>query len=238
MYLSTKQNARPHNGHKGAQLRCMSSSTCRNLIFIVCFIGTSVAYGQRFSYGVKGGISTFEPEGAGNDESKHYIVGATIEFRLWHGFAVEGDFLYRRNGFNAQFNYGAGVPYGADSTLLSISDRPRFNVFELPVLGKYYFRHDSKVQPFVLTGYTLRKGLVDSNEKFTIQNNSTGKTSTVVFNNSNWTGLDIGASFGTGVRWKVGPVAVAPEVRYTRWGSHPNIGFKKNQADVLLGITF
>jgi len=27
-------------------------------------------------------------------------------------------------------------------------------------------------------------------------------------------------------------------MRYTRWGSHPNIGFKKNQVDVLVGITF
>ena len=51
-------------------------------------------------------------------------------------------------------------------------------------------------------------------------------------------GKDIGASFGTGVQWKVGRVSLAPEIRYTRWGSHPNIGFKKNQADVLLGITF
>src|SRR5260370_36762600 len=146
----------------------MSSSSCRTIVLRVCLTGTCVAYGQRLSYGVKGGVSTFEPESESNDESKHYIVGATIEFQLWHGFAVEGDFLYRRNGFKANFNYGPGVPFGNDSTLVSISDRTRFNVFEFPVLGKYYFRHDSKVRPFVLTGYTLRKALADSHQRFTL----------------------------------------------------------------------
>ena len=94
------------------------------------------------------------------------------------------------------------------------------------------------MRPFVLTGYTFRKALAENDDRFTTQNTSTGVTSTVISKTSNWTGLDIGASFGTGVQWKLGRVALAPEIRYTRWGSHPNIGFKKNQADVLLGITF
>ena len=218
----------------------MSSSNCRNIVLIACLAGTCVAYGQQFSYGVKGGIATVEPNPDGIDESKRYVVGATIEFRLWRGFAVEGDFLYRRTGlrFNAGYLLGL-VPFGdGGNTLVSSSDRTRFNVFEFPALGKYYFRHDSKVQPFVLTGYTFRKALGESDEAFILQNTSTGNTSAVKSKNSNWTGLDIGASFGTGVRWKVGRVSVAPEIRYTRWGSHPNIGFEKNQADVLLGITF
>ena len=212
----------------------MSSSNCRNIVLLACLTGTCVAYGQRLSYGVKGGVSTLDPESY-NDESKRYIVGATIEYRLWHGFAVEGDFLYRRNGlrFDASFT---GIPSNGDSSLVSITQRLRLDVFELPVLGKYYFRRDSKVQPFVLTGYSLRKALSNDDGQSTTQN-SAGK-STQNFHSSNWTGLDVGASFGTGVQWKLGRVAVAPEIRYTRWGSHPNIGFKKNQADVLVGITF
>src|SRR5258708_20392034 len=55
----------------------------------------------------------------------------SIEFQLWHGFAVEGDFLYRRNGFKADFNYGPGVPFGNDSTLVSISDRSEEHTSEL-----------------------------------------------------------------------------------------------------------
>src|SRR5258706_914594 len=217
----------------------MSSSNCRNIVLLACLTGTCVAYVQRFSYGVKGGVSTIDPESDSVDESKHYIVGATVEYRLWHGFAVEGDFLYRRTGFKYHVDcLQRLIPFGSDSTFVSSSDRTRFNVFEFPVLGKYYFRHDSKVRPFVLTGYTLRTALSDNDDRFTTQNTSTGKTSTVISKTSNWMGLDIGASFGTGVQWKLGRVSLAPELRYTRWGSHPNIGFKKNQADVLLGITF
>jgi hypothetical protein len=78
---------------------------------------------------------------------------------------VEGDFLYRHSGFKFDANYGSGFPYGNDGTLLASSNRTRFNIFELPVLGEYYFRHDSKLQPFVLTGYTLRKALADSDNK-------------------------------------------------------------------------
>ena len=217
----------------------MSSSNCRNIVLLACLTDTCVTYWKQLSNGEKRGVSTLDPESESVDESKHYIVGATIEYRLWHGFAVEGDFLYRRTGFKFDANYLPSlIPFGSDSTFVSISDRTRFNVFEFPVLGKYYFRHDSKVRPFVLTGYTFRKALADSDQRFTTQNTSTGNTSTVISKTANWTGLDIGASFGTGVQWKVGRVSLAPEIRYTRWGSHPNIGFKKNQADVLLGITF
>jgi len=213
----------------------MSSSTCRNLIFIVCFVGTSVAYGQRFSYGVKGGVSTIEPD-TYNDESKRYIVGATVEYRLWRGFAVEGDFLYRRNGVRFDASFTPAIPSNGDSALVSITQRLRLDVFELPVLGKYYFRRDSKVQPFVLTGYSFRKALANGDARTTTQN--TAGTSTQNSHASNWTPLDIGASFGTGLKWRVGPVSFSPEIRYTRWGSHPSAGFSKNQADVLLGITF
>ena len=209
------------------------------MVLIACLAGTCVAYGQRLSYGVKGGVATVEPNSEGIDESKRYIVGGTIEFRLWRGFAVEGDFLYRRTGLKFDAHYPPGlIPFGSDGTLVATFDRTRFNVFELPVLGKYYFRHDSKVQPFVLTGYTFRKARRESDETFVVQNTGTGNTSVGKSNFSAWTGLDIGASFGTGVRWKVGRVSVAPELRYTRWGSHPSIGFEKNQADVLVGITF
>src|SRR6266436_10037304 len=205
----------------------MSSSSCRNILLIACLSGTCVAYGQRFTYGVKGGVSTIEPNSFSEDESRRYIVGATIEFRLWHGFAVEGDFLYRRNGLRFDRSYTPAIPSNGDSSLISITQRARLDVFEFPVLGKYYFRRDSKVQPFVLTGYSLRKALSNDDAHTTTQNRI--GISTQDFHSSNWTGLDVGASFGTGVQWKVGRVAVSPEIRYTRWGSHPGVGFNKNQ---------
>jgi hypothetical protein len=176
-----------------------------------------------------------EPNPDSLDESRRYIVGATIEFRLWRGFAVEGDFLYRRNGSKFDVNYTPGILTG-DLTPVTVAQRLRLDVFEMPVLGKYYFRRDSKVQPFVLTGYSFRKALSNDDARVTTQT-STG-TSTQNFKSSNWTPLDIGAAVGTGVRWRVGPVSFMPEIRYTRWGPHPGVGNSKNQADVLFGITF
>src|SRR2546430_10977618 len=101
----------------------MSSSNCRNMVLIACLAGTCVAYGQRLSYGVKGGVATVEPNSEGIDESKRYIVGGTIEFRLWRGFAVEGDFLYRRTGLKFDAHYSPGlIPFGSDGTLVATFD--------------------------------------------------------------------------------------------------------------------
>jgi hypothetical protein len=74
---------------------------------------------------------------------------------------VEGDFLYRRNGLEFDANYVPGILLTGDVSPVSITQRVRLDVFEMPVLGKYYFRRDSKVQPFVLTGYSFRKALSD-----------------------------------------------------------------------------
>jgi hypothetical protein len=217
----------------------MSLTTCRNAVLLVYLTGTCVAYGQRISYGVEGGVSTLEPTRENQDESRRYVVGATIEVGLWRGFAVEADFLYRHNGFSDRFNFGPVILGGSDQSQVSVvsaSNRIRLDVFELPVLGKYYFRRDAKVQPFVLTGYSFRKALTNVDSSTTIQS-STG-LSTQASNFSDWTSADVGATFGVGLRWRTGRISLKPEIRYTYWGAHPSIGVSKQQADVLVGITF
>src|SRR5712671_6809825 len=81
----------------------------RSLV-LAFMIGTCVSYGQRLSYGAKGGVSATEPTRApspfSNDESRRYVAGAAIEYRVWGGFAVESDFLYRRNGLTNTFGDG------------------------------------------------------------------------------------------------------------------------------------
>jgi hypothetical protein len=204
----------------------------------VYLAGTCVAYGQRISYGVEGGVSTIEPTQQNPDESRRYVVGATIEVSLWRGLAVEADFLYRHNGFSDRFIFGniLGEASGPSEQVASGSNRIRLDVFEVPVLGKYYFRRDAKVQPFVLTGYSFRKALTNVDSSTTIQS-STG-LSTQASNFSDWTSADVGATFGVGLRWRTGRISLKPEIRYTYWGAHPSIGVSKQQADVLLGITF
>jgi hypothetical protein len=156
------------------------------------------------------------------NESKLHIVGTTIEYHFFRGFAVEGDFLYRHAGSCSMLIIGR-VFNSATMARCSHLRVARFDSFELPVLRKYYFRHDSKVQPFLPTGYTFRKALADNDSKYSVQNNNTGNTSIVKSSTSTWTALDMGASFGTSVRW---PDCVAPEICCTRWCSHPNIGFR------------
>jgi Outer membrane protein beta-barrel domain len=210
---------------------------CRNTLIVVYLAGTCVVSGQRLSYGVTGGVSTIKPTQAGDDdESRRYVVGATFEVSLWHGFAVEADFLYRHNGFSDQLTFVPGNFSGLNSFPVSYIDRTRLDVFELPVAGKYYFFRDRKVQPFVLTGYSFRKALshVDSSNT----NSDNGIVSTLKSHSSYWTQSDIGASVGAGLRWRVGRAAVSPQFRYTFWGATPDEALSKNQADFLIGITF
>jgi opacity protein-like surface antigen len=209
----------------------------RKGILLACLAGTTVAFGQRFDFGVKGGVATMEPTRFGGDESKRYITGVSFEYRLWHGLAVEADFLYRHTGSAFHFTYNAILSPGADNTLITTNTRARAHIFEAPVLGKYYFRSDSKMQPYLLTGYSFRKA-------FTNMDNSTRtETGAMVSNQKSsysfWSPVDIGATFGAGLRWRLANhISLTPEFRYTHWGGQVNSVLPKNQADVLLGIRF
>lgn len=212
----------------------------RNAALLLYLIGTGVAHGQQFSYGVKGGVATLEPTRYGNDESKRYIAGATVEYGFWRGLAVEADFLYRRTGNSTGFiNTSTGLPVSGEpyERFLSSTSRTRAHVLELPVLGKYYFREDEAVQPFVLTGYSFRKARADSTYTLVTERSTTG-VSVQRSQNEFWTPTDIGVVVGAGVRWRVGRVALMPEFRYSYWGAEPNYGLPRQQADFLLGITF
>jgi opacity protein-like surface antigen len=202
------------------------------MVVFACLAGTSVAWGQRFSLGVEAGASLTEPTRANADESRRYVVGGTVEYQLWRGFAVEGDFLYRHSGYSTLFFYAPD----ASNTLITVYNRTRLDVFELPVLGKYYFRRNAKLSPFVLTGYSFRKILEDLDSQVVTDNNA--KISIQRFNSSGWGSPDIGASVGAGLRWRAGCVSILPQIRYTRWGGEPASGSSRNQVDLLVGITF
>src|SRR6266478_3952276 len=103
-------------GHPVAFLPQMPFSTCRNIVLLACLAGTCVAYGQRFSYGVKGGVSLTDPSRINPDESKRYVLGGTVEMQLWRGFTAEVDFLYRRNGGSSSFTFSPLLPDGAPAT--------------------------------------------------------------------------------------------------------------------------
>ena len=151
-----------------------------------------------------------------------------IEIALPLSFAFEADALYRRTGYDV-------ITEGLSTIRL------RANSWEFPLLAKYYLRpRIGPVRFYAAGGYVLRhmSGFdISINSKF-----HTSATQDYVRDNP-----ANGFVAGGGVRFQIGHLAVAPEVRYTRWvgitfdqfGSH---GFFvqsiQNQADVLVGITF
>src|SRR5258706_4486272 len=200
---------------------CMPFPIWRRFMLLACLAGTSVGYGQRLSYGLKAGGAISESGLISADESKRYIVGGTVEVSLGRGFAAEADVLYRHNGFTSQFTYGPGF-FPSDSAV-TITNRSRSSLLEIPVLGKYYFRHERKAQPFVLTAYSFRKAYTTNDARFT------GAGAPNRQKSSYWTPLNIGATIGAGMNWRVGGIALGPEIRYTHWGSEMTTGLAKRQ---------
>jgi hypothetical protein len=213
--------------------------SCRYSVLVACLTSTCVAYGQQqITFGVKGGGLLDLPRAFLPDESKRYGIGASVEYRLFGGFAVEADFLYRYFGRSYLLDYGQFRPsVPGQVSLLSVRGRNRSDVFEVPVLGKYYFLRDKKVQPFAATGYSFRKILVGA-DVINEVNQGDGTVRIDSSKQSFWTPFDIGATVGAGVRWKVGRVSLLPEIRYTRWGGTPHPDGSPRQTELLLGITF
>jgi hypothetical protein len=232
------QDTVEHNSHCGTghahDLRTTMKST--KWIIIACFIATTVAHAQQYSFGVKGGFTPTKGTEYSGDESKRYVVGPVFEMR-WGRIALEVGFLYRRLGRTDLFSSvltGENLINIGPSRLLA--NRTRSNVLDLPVLGKYYFRRERKLQPFFGTGYAFRK----------VQNTTEGEYVSVVNNvvtptrykQDWWSDLNIGVIAATGLQWKWRGFALTPEVRYTRWNRDNVTGARRNQVEVLFGFTF
>jgi outer membrane protein W len=166
-----------------------------------------------------------------SSESRPYAVGPSVEFRLPAGFAVEASAIYHRIGQTYWFNYSSQF----DTPGLVIN-RTRGNSWELPVIGKYYFRpHKSFWAPFLGAGLSFRTVGFERIESTTTGTNLISQTSTL--HQESTSGLKTGATASGGVRLRVGRFAISPEVRYTRWGSQGILN-NKNEAGLFLGFGF
>jgi hypothetical protein len=206
------------------------------LIFLTAIAACPIASAQLVSYGVTGGVPLVDRTTGHSDESRPYIIGPSIEFRLPAGFAIEVSALYQRIGGTTNFqsstllgSAGYGVTY--------FNDRLRGNSWQFPVLGKYYFRQRARSwQPFLGTGWAFRAvGLHQSINETLIDAN--GISNSFKFKTDSRADAAVGAVFAAGMRYRVGRLAFSPELRYTRWGSEPN-SIRKNEASFLLGIHF
>ena len=194
---------------------------------------------QWISVGVKGGGSLLDPA-LRNDESRRYLVGPSVEIALPAGFALEADALYLRIGTTstlttlAVFSTSAGTVTSTTTSLISTTNRQRGNSWEFPLLGKYYFRQRAGWQPFAAAGFSFRTIGID------IRGNSFDpltKNLLQNFRSSYRSPLGVGAVVAAGARYKLGRFAIAPEIRYTRYGTNDSIT-NRNAVSGLVGFSF
>jgi hypothetical protein len=173
--------------------------------FLIC---VPVLSAQTFTFGVKGGGLVTDPAERW-DESRKYVLGPSVEIGFPSRVAVEVNALYSR--------FGSSAP-GSGARII------RGNMWEFPVLGKYYFaEREAAVRPYASSGFAFRNIWFDGNRS----DRRIDSTEPAV-----------GAVFGGGVAFKAGPFSLAPEVRYTRWGGFNFPATNPNQVQALLGITF
>jgi opacity protein-like surface antigen len=195
-------------------------------LFLLCLLAVS-GFAQHFRVGIKGGVpltdfySTVSSSNFGfNSNTKRYVVGPSAELQLPFGLGFEFDALYRR------------VSYAGAASSLAVNATA--NAWEFPLLAKYRFPIPV-AQPFVDAGIAWDKlGGVSQSARNLLglrTNEISGSTTK-------------GFVMGAGLEIKAPLVHIVPEVRYTRWGSSKFVDplslvrNNRNQAEVLLGITF
>ncbi len=190
------------------------------------------AAAQLVSIGVKGAVPVNAPYSP-SDESRPYIIGPSVEFRLPGNFAVEADALYQRTGYSTLL-YPVTIPSSTVTT--SYSARQRGNAWQFPILGKYYFRSRRYPwQPYVGTGYAVRTTWTHVTGEYTTVDG--GQSTTVNLGGDYRSPLDVGLVVAAGFRMRLGPVKLLPEFRYTRWGA-ADFQTRKNNVTFLLGLSF
>ncbi|MBL8235951.1 MAG: outer membrane beta-barrel protein [Bryobacterales bacterium] len=181
-------------------------------------------HAQPVQFGVKGGVSLTEPTRYTSPESRRYTLGPTVEFQLPRQFAIETGFLYKRVGTGFDFQF---PDYKA-------SQRSRGNSFEIPVVGKYYFRPPSKWTPYLGLGVAMRRTWQSTEGTSTSSLGGSGQ-----FRFSSVSPWGAGAVGAAGLRFQYRRWKFSPEFRYTRWSQEGlPIQRNPNQVDFLFGISF
>jgi hypothetical protein len=184
--------------------------------------------GHFVSFGVAGGVGltdAFANQTAMSVDvdthyfsgSKDYVVGPTIELHLPLRLSVEFDVLYRPLNLTDMQTIFAGPAF-------TTSVSSKLNSWEFPLLAKYRLP-SHLITPFIEAGPSFRS-----------------------VTNESFAGTQLsGAGFtaGVGVEGKLGPIRIAPVVRYTRWGADSDLNTSSlnpqsnlNQAEFLVGLTF
>lgn len=153
------------------------------------------------------------------DNSRPATIGGSVEVKLPAGFTIEADLLYKRLRSSSSVAFTNGV-YNIDT---------KGDSLELPVIGKYYFRPIRGWRPFVGTGWALRRTWQQTETR---QNSGRDLLSRP-------SDIGVGAVASAGARYEYRRLKLAPELRYTRWGSASEFPRRNpNQLELLFGVSF
>ena len=197
----------------------------RTLIFVALI---PAAFGQLVSFGVKIGAplsdsfadATFQGSVPAVtirsfSDAKKYIVGPMAELHLPFGFSINADGLYRPLRL-------VMVSEVSTQTFGERVTSANYGSWEVTPVLRYRFLHTPMVKPFAEAGPTFRFLEAPLDNYLS----------------------DRGFTLGAGVEVKFLRLRIAPELRYTRWGSDHSVTSafplqsNQNQAEFLAGFSF
>jgi hypothetical protein len=196
-------------------------------LVLACVMFVPVAFGQHlFSFGIKGGFPLTDPLSDATFNSVDVVT---------HAFSASKNYVV---GPMVELNLPFGLAVEADALyrplnlttetrVVPVTTLNRLSVdvssMEFPILLKAHFLHTPIVKPYVEAGPTFRYVV----SKVSYLSNS-------------------GFAVGAGVDFKLLQLRIAPELRYSRWGSDTASSLRnvslppsnQNQAEFLIGLSF
>jgi hypothetical protein len=194
-----------------------------------CVAAQPIGFGLKLGAPLTDAVNLATGSGTLANTATRFTIGPMVDLRLPFGVGIEADLLYRRVGADYTFSntFSAGV-HG--------------NQWDVPVLLKYRFPFPI-VKPYLEAGPSFR-WFTNVNHSFACLPTCTPPGPAQISTNSSGAGL----TFGGGVEVRLLFIRIAPELRYTRWGSEAfSVGqsdgttlfhASQNQAEFLVGIHF
>jgi len=210
---------------------------------LLLILGSISSFAQPFAAGIKVGAPLTDSLSPGSlgvsytlaPETRHYLVGGTLELRVTRGFAVEFDALYRRQDYTGAGNVILSPVYYNTATTAGN--------WEFPLLLKYRF-HFPVVRPYVDAGAAgdtlagLKQTITETVPGFVTGSGVTTTNSPPELYQKATAGFVLGA----GVDIHAIFLHISPEVRYTRWAAaqfnYGTFHSNQNQAEFPMGLTF
>ena len=195
-------------------------------IFVVSLFLLTSAFGQSLSVGIRGGVPF---TGAHSDLTTHGVDVISRSFSDSNHYIVGPmvelhlpfGFSVEADGLYRPLNVTTESQVAPQQTVFRTSKD--VSSWEFPIMGKFRIPVLPLIKPYVGAGPNFRVA---------------GSDLSFVSNK--------GLAVGLGVELKISKLRIAPEVRYTRWGSDTkltvgnvvSVASNTNQGEFLVGISF